>query len=120
MKRKGIKNVVVAVFVTATTMIFASCGEKATAKSTVKSFLKENLEGKDLSIVDCADLDSTQRISDSLVLKLREMNFPKAKYVAMPKSTKLRYIRVKYATDRDTTTQTFYMNQDLSGVIAVK
>lgn len=120
MMRVRLMNVVVAVSMAATAMLFASCGEKATAKSTVKTFLKENLEGKDLSLIDCADLDSTQRISDSLVLRLRGQNFPKAKYEVMPKSTKLRYMRVKYAADKDTTTQTFYMNEDLSGVIAVK
>lgn len=115
------KSIVAALLVTGATMSFTSCGERATAKATVKDFLETNLQGKDLSILDCGELDSTQRVTTQTLQHMRQANFPKASYEAMPKSGKLRYMSVKYVVnEKDTTQQTFYMDEKLSGIVAVK
>ena len=106
---------------------FSACdGEKGTAQKLVKEFLTDNLVSQDFKIMDFSRLDSTKLISDSVFLQMRakgaENKAFKAgfSYADGGKTKKLNYIRVKYRVDKDTILQTYYLDDQLTRVVAFK
>lgn len=121
------KRIFIAIIALVAMVAFNSCDkEKTTAQKLVKEFLKENLVSEDFKVMDYSRLDSTKLISDSVFLQLRA-DGAKSKlfkadihYADGPKTRKLNYLRVKYRMDKDTVNQTFYLDDQLTRIVAFK
>ena len=106
-------------------LLFASCGRQHSAEQTVKAFVEANMEngGKDISNRDFADLGTTKIISDSLIQMMRHRGAPLFKqgitYQSVPEG-ELNYLRMSYVYNGDTLQNTFYLNQELTEVVAFK
>ena len=105
-------------------LLSASCGRQQEAKSIVKDFMKANVEDySKVSFLDFYDVDSTRNISDSLIQVLhgrtpahfsRNINY-------QPRDAKtLWLIRTKYLMDEDSCSATFYIDKEMTGVVAFK
>lgn len=90
----------------------------------MKTFLKENLKENNYHVVAFGDIDSTYMINDSLINVMHQRNngnqlFKRIDYKAKPTS-KLLYIRLEYIVNKDSILQTFYIDDKLQNVVAVK
>ena len=99
-------------------LLFASCTQQQQAKSVAKDFVAAHISD-DADYLEFSDLDSTRAISDSLVQVLRQQGPKGANYQERASKT-LYLLRAKYLLDDDTCSTTFYMNADMTGVVAVK
>ena len=108
-----------------TLLLFASCGRQHSAEQTVKAFIEANMEngGRDISHRDFADLGATKFINDSLIEVMRQRGAQLFKrditYPALSEG-ELYYLRMSYVHEGDTLYNTFYLNQDLTEVVAFK
>ena len=105
-------------------LFLASCGKQHDAEQTVKDFVEANIDdaGK-VSGRDFADLGTTRHINDSLINVMRSRGADHYKqgitYPDVPKGD-LYYLRMRYVYDGDTLQNTFYLNQELTEVVAFK
>ena len=105
-------------------LLLASCGKQYEAEQTVKDFVEANIDDADkVSGRDFADLGTTRHINDSLinVMRLRGADHYKQgiAYPDVPDGD-LYYLRMRYVYDGDTLQNTFYLNQELTEVVAFK
>jgi pyruvate/oxaloacetate carboxyltransferase len=104
---------------------FASCGRQHDAEQTVKAFVEANMEngGDDITSRDFADLGTTRHINDSIIQLMRHRGAPRFKkaitYPTAPDG-ELYYLRMSYVHQGDTLQNTFYLNQDLTEIVAFK
>ena len=106
-------------------LLFASCGRQHSAEQTVKAFVEANMEnsGDDISGRDFADLGTTRLLSDSLIQLMRHRGAPLFKQrISYPEAPEgeLYYLRMSYIHKGDTLQNTFYLNQELTEVVAFK
>ena len=105
-------------------LLSVSCGRQHDAEQTVKAFVEENMQdGIQISDRDFADLGTTQLISDSLIQLMRQRGAELFKQgIAYSKAPdgELYYLRMRYVHDKDTLQNTFYLNQELTEVVAFK
>ena len=105
-------------------LLFASCGRRQEAKSLVKDFMKANVDDySKVSYLEFYDVDSTRNISDSLIQVLhgrtpahfsRNINY-------QPRGGRtLWLLRTRYLMDDDTCSATFYMDKEMTGIVAFK
>lgn len=112
------------ILIGAMTLFLASCGKQYHAEQTVKDFVEANIDdaGK-VSDRDFADLGTTRHIKDSLVSVMRNRGADHFRqgisYPDLPKGD-LYYLRMSYVYEGDTLQNTFYLNQELTEVIAFK
>lgn len=106
-------------------LVLAGCGQKHKAQALIGSFVEENTTlGKMHRMHD--RLDSTYRLTDSLIVDMhrqaaRQPQFNRdISYGKFVKSEPLLYQRVRFTDDHDTLHITFYMNRDLTQVVACK
>ena len=106
------------IYIIGITLLLAACGQQQRAKSVVKDFVAQQLK-QDVSYLDFSDVDSTRAISDSLIDVLQQQA---GKEVTFQKRTTLTlwYSRAKYLLDKDTLSTTFYLDPQLTGVVACK
>lgn len=105
-------------------MLFASCGQQYSAERTVKAFVEDNMEqSADISHRHFADIGTTRHISDSLIDLMRQRGAPLYKkniaYGPKPEGD-LYYLRMRYVHEGDTLQNTFYLNSELTEVVAFK
>ena len=105
-------------------LLSVSCGRQHTAEQTVKAFVEENMEvAGEISNRDFADLGTTSLISDSLIQLMRHRGAPLFKqgisYPDVP-GGELYYLRMSYVHQGDTLQNTFYLNPELTEVVAFK
>ena len=105
-------------------LLSVSCGRQHDAEQTEKAFVEENMQdGIQISDRDFADLGTTQLISDSLIQLMRQRGADLYKqgiaYSKAPDGA-LYYLRMRYVHDKDTLQNTFYLNQELTEVVAFK
>lgn len=105
-------------------LLFASCGQQYKAESTVKDFIEKNIEtANQISGRDFADLGKTRHLNDSLIGVMRQngaQGFKKGiTYPAIPQGD-LYYLRMRYISGSDTLQNTFYLNEELTEVVAFK
>lgn len=106
-------------------MLFASCGQSHDVKSHVKQFMKSEMGLDDYDIIAWSDIDSTSRVTDSMLNVMRQ-NAAKEKVVKAAKpvytkrTDKLNLITVTYSVGKDTLQSTFYLDDKLSGIVGVK
>ena len=105
-------------------LLFASCGQQHQAEQTVKAFVEENMEQPDkITSRDFADLGTTRHLSDSIINVMRQRGarlFKKGITYGPIPSGDLYYLRINYISDGDTLQNTFYLNQELTEVVAYK
>ena len=105
-------------------LLSVSCGRQHDAEQTVRAFVEENMQdGIQISDRDFADLGTTQLISDSLIQLMRQRGAELYKQgIAYSKASDgaLYYLRMRYVHDKDTLQNTFYLNQELTEVVAFK
>lgn len=105
-------------------LLFASCGRQQEAKSIVKDFMKAHID--DYSKVDYLefyDIDSTRNISDSLIQVMHgrtPAHFSRNISYQQRGGKTLWHIRTRYLMDKDTCSATFYIDKELTGVVAFK
>ncbi len=119
-------------FLLLTTLLLASCGQQHDAEDLIRDFLNENLEVSDRTNEQFSRLDSTKHVTPQRVGEMRR----KANDIAIFKKgiiypqnnripSKLLLMNVKYTlTDmhgrEQDYMQTFYMDKELSRVVAFK
>lgn len=112
-------------------LLFTSCGEQHKAQSLVKDFLKENLTNQDYSFERFENIARTAMIDAKKVEQLRKdaKKLPcvssNIQYQKGNLPDTLLYVRATYTlTGKDgkdqKLTQTFYMDKELTRVIAFK
>lgn len=113
-----------AIYIIGVALLFASCGKQYDAEQIVKQFVETNAEKPELMEKrDFADLGTTRHISDSLINVMRTRGAEHYKkgisYGKVPEGD-IYYLRMKYIQEGDTLQNTFYLNQELTEVVAFK
>ena len=105
-------------------LLFVSCGRQQTAKSIVKDFMEAHVEDySKVSYLEFYDIDSTRNISDSLIQLLHgrtPAHFSKNISYQQRGGKTLWLIRTRYLMDEDTCSATFYLDKEMTGVVAFK
>lgn len=108
-------------------LLFVACGRQYNAESLVKDFMKENLaDASTLSSVEFSKIDSTRRLNDSIIYRMREFVGKSRKYKQNISYSErkadegLIILRVTYKLANEDCSDTYYLSKDLSQVIAVK
>lgn len=120
------RNVIKSLFlIVVCAILLSSCGERRKAKATIETFLSENMKSHDY-YADLYSLDSTWRVSDVALEQMRRNVDPYGiykggvKFAERDKSGKLMFMRGMIIMGNDTFRQTFYLNPDLKGIVAIK
>lgn len=116
------------VFCSVAALLFAACGRQHAAESLVKDFMNENLQDVSFSDMDFGKIDSTKRINDSIISKMRSAASQSGRYkrdiaypaVSVGNGNTLIMLRVVYKLDNDTCSDTYYLDKELTRVIAFK
>ena len=108
-------------------LLFASCGPQAEAEELVEQFMEQNMRAElSPKSVHFTDIDSTHALSDSIIVSLRQQARqakryrPDVKYAPDEPFKKLILTRVKYKIDEQECSDTYYLDMDLTRVIAFK
>jgi len=105
-------------------LLLASCGRRQEAKSIIKDFMKANVEDySKVSYLEFYDVDSTRNISDSLIQVLHgrtPAHFRRDISYQQRDGKTLWLLRTRYLMDKDTCSATFYMDKEMTGVVAFK
>ena len=113
-----------AVIIGMTLLLLASCGKQYHAEQTVEDFVDANMEQPEkITKRDFADLGTTRHINDSLISVMRQRGAEHYKkgisYPDVPQGD-LYYLRMRYVHEGDTLQNTFYLNEELTEVVAFK
>lgn len=111
--------------------LLLACGEKHHASKTIKKFIQDNTQNKDISIIETSEIIQTRFVTDSLFILMQkngQNTHPfknTVKYLSAKKPTSLSYMRVKYTvTDLndkiDSLDHVFYLTETLDTVLAFK
>ena len=105
-------------------LLFASCGRQQEAKSIVKDFMETYVENySKVSYLEFYDIDSTRNISDSIIQVLHgctPAHFSRNISYQQRGGKTLWHIRTRYLLDEDTCSATFYLDKEMTGVVAFK
>ncbi len=104
-----------------------SCGQQHKAESVVKGFMERNmLDGKKPSNIVFHDIDSTTYITDSLVsvmrnaLKQSDRYSHDITYSSTKMDSYLKVIRVEYKLDGQKYSDSYYLDNEITGVVSLK
>lgn len=104
-----------------------SCGQQHKAESVVKGFMEKNmLDGKKPSNIVFHDMDSTTYITDSLVhvmrnaLKQSDRYSHDITYSSANMDSYLKVIRVEYKLDGQKYSDSYYLDNEITGVVSLK
>ena len=108
-------------------LLFASCGQQHQAKEVIQAFVDEHAaEPSARSSISIAKFDSTMVINDSVILAMRAnadtiKRYKQAiKYAEGQPSRKLFVARITYTIDGAEYSDTYYLDDQLTRVIAFK
>lgn len=108
-------------------LLFASCGPQQEAEELVEQFMKQNMkEELDISGLHFMDIDSTRLVNDSVVISLRQQAKRARRYQGNIKYApdqpfkQLITIRVKYYIEEKEYSDTYYLDMDLTRIVAFK
>ncbi len=108
-------------------LLFASCGPQQEAEDLVEQFMKQNMkEELDISGLHFMDIDSTRLVNDSVVISLRQQAKRASRYQGNIKYApdqpfkQLITIRVKYYIEEKEYSDTYYLDMDLTRIVAFK
>lgn len=100
--------------------LLTGCGQSHEAKGLAKKFMATQMGISDYDVVQWGPLDSTFFVSDSMVNVMRQQMDGKITGGYAKPSSKLFYLNVKYAIDKDTISQTFYFDDKMTGIVSLK
>lgn len=108
-------------------LLFASCGPQQEAEELVEQFMKQNMkEELDISGLHFMDIDSTRLVNDSVVISLRQQAKRASRYQGNIKYApdqpfkQLITIRAKYYIEEKEYSDTYYLDMDLTRIVAFK
>lgn len=105
-------------------LVLASCGQGHDAKSRVKAFMKKEMTISDFDVLAWSKVDSTFRVTDSMLVVMREAasasGLVKGNPAYVLKTNKLNRITLTYVSGVDTLVNTFYLDDNLQGIVGVK
>ena len=105
-------------------LLLVSCtGRQHTAENAVVEFMAENLSNaKDMKITNFSRLDSTNKVKDSVIVVLRSNAETSGRYKkGMRYAQKMLFIvRVSYKLGEAECSDTYYLDESLEKVVAVK
>lgn len=109
-------------------LLTASCGQQHRAESLVEDFMEKNMhDASKLEDVSFNDIDSTRYINDSIVVAMRQMAQATAKhyksdidYGSQNAGKTLVMARVTYKLNGKDYTDTYYMDKEMTRVVAFK
>ncbi|MGM9702858.1 MAG: hypothetical protein ACI3YZ_04830 [Prevotella sp.] len=109
-------------------LLLVSCnGRQHDAENAVAEFMTENLNNaKEMRITKFSRLDSTTKVKDSVLVVLRKNaetsgRYKKGLQYAQPSARKMLYIvRVSYKLGETECSDTYYLDESLAKVVAVK
>ena len=108
-------------------LLFASCGPQQEAEELVEQFMKQNMkEELDISGLHFMDIDSTRLVNDSVVISLRQQAKRASRYQGNIKYApdqpfkQLITIRAKYYIEEKEYSDTYYLDMDLTSIVAFK
>lgn len=105
-------------------LLLASCGRQHDAEKTVAAFVEANAEAPDrMTDRSYTKLSMTPLISDSLISVMRHRGAPLFKKVIRypeAQADTLYYLRMRFIHQGDTLHNTFYLNKELTAVMAFK
>ena len=108
-------------------LLLASCGQQHKAETLVEDFMDKNLKSPSkVSIIEFAKIDSTKRINDSIITNMRTVAEQSERYnqgIVYDKSghgKTLITLRVQYRIANDTCSDTYYLDKELTKVVAFK
>ena len=108
-------------------MLISCNGRQHDAQNTVADYMAANLNNAgEMKITDFSRLDSTTKVKDSVIVALRNNTetigrYKKGLHYASPSERRMLYImRVNYKLGTTDCSDTFYLDETLEKVIAVK
>ena len=108
-------------------LLFASCGQQHQAKNVIETFIYENInEPSAVNGLKISKFDSTRVVNDSVIKRMRQhadtiQRFSKhIKYADMTAVRKLFVARVTYSFYGVECSDTYYLDDQLSSVVAFK
>lgn len=105
-------------------LTLTSCGEAHRAKGHVEQFMKGPMSLEQADRIAWSDLDSTHHLTDSMLQVMRrtaeQTQLVKPGTAYQPRTAKLRMLTLKYAVGKDTLMATFYLDDQLAGIVGVK
>ena len=108
-----------------TVCLLASCSQRHTAIALAEDFIEQNAMAPEaMEQRDFSQLGTTSRLNDSIIASLRERasEFYRQgiSYPAYQQGDTLFYIRMRFVHQGDTLSHTFYIDNQLEHVVAVK
>ena len=109
-------------------LLLVSCnGRQHNAENAVAEFMAANINNaKEMKITNFSRLDSTTKVKDSVIVALRKNvetsgRYRKGLQYAQPSARKMLYIlRVNYRMGEAECCDTYYLDENLERVVAVK
>lgn len=107
------------------TILLFGCGKQHQAEGVVKEFIAQNIAVEDYS-ADFLKVDSTTHINDSMIERMRlaaghnKLFKSGIKYGQDLRKGKYAFLPARIYVGKDTIRQTFYLDMDMSHVIAFK
>lgn len=108
-------------------LLATSCGRQHDAESLVKDFMRENMHDYSAATdMNFKKIDSTRYLKDSIITNIRKMAETASlykegiKYNEKTPGKKLIVLRVEYKVDNKEHSDTYYMNDELTHIVAFK
>ncbi len=106
-------------------LLFCSCGKQNTAEGLAEDFIEEYaLAPEKILYREYADVDSTKRLNDSIILSMQarghELYKKEIPYPVKTCGRMLYYLRMQYVYEGDTMHNTFYLDENLEQVVSFK
>lgn len=122
------RTIILTLAIAAATMAMISCDDFGTAKSTVRTFMAENMKNGKPDNLEFCRADSTFLVSDSAVMAMRQgmeaSGLYKAgtSYAPLPLPRKLIFVQASYleADGKTTASQTFYLDETQTKIYCAK
>ena len=112
-------------YLSAFVLVLCGCGQKHKAKALIGSFVEENTTLGDMRR-SYDKVDSTFKLTDSIIQNMQKHapalpHFKKDITFGQPRAGEpILYTRTRFTSENDTLHYTFYMDRDLTQVIACK
>jgi hypothetical protein len=105
--------------------LFVACGQKYKARAVVEDFIEQYaLAPDELGQREFTNFDSTRVISDSLIMTMQQRHLELFHYpIPYPTVSKFRvlyHLRMNFIYKGDTLWHTFYLDEKMEQVVAVK
>lgn len=119
------KHIIYIIGIAVISVLMVSCGPRHKAISLAEDFIEANAKAPEkIKNREFGKLGTTNKLNDSLIIAMRArkndllkdgIEYPEAKI-----EKKLRFLRMNFTYDEDTLSQTFYFDEALEHMIAVK